>query len=90
MYFKTGIFLCREGDHEGSKCPKKNKDSSMSKSGNSNIDHSRKKVKCWLFPQTRARIISKDYKKGKYYNKKVKINIIINYTIGLAFPLLLL
>ena len=62
----------------------------MSKSGNSNIDHSRKKVKCWLFPQTRARIISKDYKKGKYYNKKVKINIIINYTIGLAFPLLLL
>lgn len=63
----------------------------MSKSGNSN-DHHRKKVKCWLFPQTRVRIISKDYKKGKYYNKKVKmtkkINIKINYTIGLDFPLL--
>lgn len=71
-YFKTDIFLCREGHHEGSKYPRKDKDSSMSRSGNSN-DHHKKKVKCWLFPQTRVRIISKDYKKGKYYNKKVKM-----------------
>ncbi|XP_073229046.1 G-patch domain and KOW motifs-containing protein-like isoform X1 [Porites lutea] len=62
----------KEGHHEGSKYPKKDKDSSMSKSGNSN-DHHRKKVKCWLFPQTRVRIISEDYEKGKYYNKKVQI-----------------
>jgi len=30
-------------------------------------------AKCWLYPQTKVRIIGKDFKKGKYYNKKVRL-----------------
>ncbi|EDO48178.1 predicted protein [Nematostella vectensis] len=37
-----------------------------------------KKKKCWLHPELRVRIISKDYKKGRYYNTKVKVVDVIS------------
>lgn len=70
------LLLCSEKKNESSKYSKKDKDSSKSKSSSHNDysepqKRSEKPPKCWLYPQTRVRIISKDYKKGKYYNKKV-------------------
>ena len=35
-------------------------------------------AKCWLYPQTKVRIISKEFKKGKYYNKKVRLCFILS------------
>lgn len=63
-----------ENHMEHSKFPKKNKDySEVSKSHKDTKTRSDKPAKCWLYPQTRVRIVSKDYKKGKYYNKKVRV-----------------
>ena len=77
-YVETfGVLLCSEKQNESSKYSKKYNDSSKSKSSSHN-DHSEpqkrseKPAKCWLYPQTRVRIISKDYRKGKYYSKKVE------------------
>ena len=77
MVTYDALFLFSDKYHERSKYSKNDKDSAYSKSDSQN-DHSdahkrnEKPAKCWLFPQTRLRIISKDYKKGKYYNKKVR------------------
>ena len=63
---------------EHSKFSKKNKDySEVSKSHKDTQKRSDKPAKCWLYPQTRVRIVSKDYKKGKYYNKKVLVSALI-------------
>ncbi|XP_015776264.1 PREDICTED: G patch domain and KOW motifs-containing protein-like, partial [Acropora digitifera] len=67
------VFLS-ENHVEHSKFSKKNKDySEVSKSHKDTKTRSDKPAKCWLYPQTRVRIVSKDYKKGKYYNKKVRV-----------------
>ncbi|XP_020627519.1 G patch domain and KOW motifs-containing protein-like isoform X2 [Orbicella faveolata] len=43
------------------------------KSKSSSHKEGKTPAKCWLYPQTKVRIISKDFKKGKYYNKKVQV-----------------
>ncbi|XP_078342048.1 G-patch domain and KOW motifs-containing protein-like isoform X2 [Oculina patagonica] len=60
-----------EKQHSRSKYSKKDKDDGKSKS--SSHKDSETPAKCWLYPQTRVRIISRDFKKGKYYNKKVQV-----------------
>ncbi|KAJ7328638.1 hypothetical protein OS493_023908 [Desmophyllum pertusum] len=60
-----------EKHRESSKHSKKDKDDSKSKS--SSHKESETPAKCWLYPQIRVRIISKDFKKGKYYNMKVQV-----------------
>ncbi|KAK3737752.1 hypothetical protein QZH41_017215, partial [Actinostola sp. cb2023] len=39
-----------------------------------------KEPKTWLYPQIRVRIISKDYKKGRYYNTKVRMVCVLDVT----------
>jgi len=49
------------------------KDKGGEKSKSSSHKEGETPAKCWLYPQTKVRIISKDFKKGKYYNKKVRL-----------------
>ncbi|XP_068759419.1 G-patch domain and KOW motifs-containing protein-like [Montipora capricornis] len=58
---------------ESSKYPKKDKDHDKDRLHSDTQKRSEKPATCWLYPQTRVRIISKEYKKGKYYNKKVRV-----------------
>ena len=68
------LLFLSENHLEHRKYSKKDKDySQVSKSHKDTEKRSDKPAKCWLFPQTRVRIVSKDYKKGKYYNKKVLV-----------------
>ncbi|CAH3149036.1 unnamed protein product [Pocillopora meandrina] len=65
----------RNDEQESQKC-KDSKYSKKSKEGKSNSSSqkgSNTQTKCWLYPQIKVRIISKNYEKGKYYNKKVKV-----------------
>ena len=68
-------FLCliplSKNYRESSKYPKKDKDHDKDRLHSDTQKRSEKAATCWLYPQTRMRIISKEYKKGKYYNKKV-------------------
>lgn len=65
----------RNDDKESQKY-KDSKYTNKSKEGISNPSSqkgSNTLTKCWLYPQIKVRIVSKDFKKGKYYNKKVKV-----------------
>ena len=75
------FFHCSEKQDDNSKYRKKDKTDRKSKS--SSHKESETPSKCWLYPQTRVRIISKDFKKGKYYNKKVTLFIINPMIFGL-------
>lgn len=73
-YWKSlviSLVYCSEPKHNVSKYSKMDKDDDKSKS--SSRKESETPAKCWLYPQTRVRIISKHFKKGKYYNKKVRL-----------------
>lgn len=48
-------------------------DKADDKSKSSSHKEGESPAKCWLYPQTKVRIISKDFKRGKYYNKKVQV-----------------
>ena len=51
-------------------------DKADDKSKSSSHKEGESPAKCWLYPQTKVRIISKDFKRGKYYNKKVRLRFI--------------
>ena len=65
MYFSLVNCSQKCKDSKYSKKSKEGKSNSSSQKG------SNTQTICWLYPQIKVRIISKNYKKGKYYNKKV-------------------
>ena len=53
----------------------KNESTRTCKDNQSNQDYRSKEEPCWMAPLIRVRIIDKTFKNGKYYHKKVSVDV---------------
>ena len=55
----------------------KSKHSKSASSSQDNGVNNKKETRCWMYPHIRVRIVSKSFKKGNYYNRKVRSSYLL-------------